>query len=77
MDICERLVLIMPKIVLSKNINDEPVYAYEIEGTEIYNCETSECGRFAVNPLEHYKLTQEEVTLLNDLNDSQGYDYTV
>ena len=67
----------MPKIVLSTNINDQPVYAYEIEGTEIYNCETSECGRFSVDPVEHYKLTLKEVTLLKDLNDSQGYDYAV
>lgn len=67
----------MPKIVLSKNISDKPVYAYEINGTEIYNCETSECGRFVVNPLEHYNLNQKEVQLLNDLNDSQGYEYII
>lgn len=53
---------------LSRNNNDEPVYSVEVNGSEIYNPNYSECGRFAVNPQEHYKLDQKTVDALALLN---------
>lgn len=54
--------------VLSRNNNDEPVYAIEANGSEIYNPNFSECGRFAVDPQKYYGLDQKTVDALALLN---------
>jgi len=59
--------------VLSRNNNDESVYAIEHNGIEVYNPNYSECGRFAVNPLEHYGLDQKTVDALALLNAHFNY----
>jgi hypothetical protein len=59
--------------ILSRNNNDEPVYSVEINGSEIYNPNYSECGRFAVNPLQHYGLDQKTVDALALLNSFFNY----
>ena len=59
--------------VLSRNNNDEPVYAIEHNGIEVYNPNYSECGRFAVNALEHYGLDQKTVDALALLNAHFNY----
>ena len=59
--------------VLVKNANDEPVYSVEANGTNVYNPHTSECGRFVVDPLEHYKLDQKTVDALAMLNAHFNY----
>ena len=61
-------------IELTTNCNDNPVYAFNINGTLIYNPMMSECGRFAVNPLEHYGLKNTDVELLHHVNFSYGFD---
>ena len=59
--------------VLIQNVNDEPVYAIELEGATIFNPNFSECGRFVVNPQEHYKLDEKIVSALAMLNAHFGY----
>ena len=59
--------------ILSRNNNDEPVYSVEVNGSEIYNPNYSECGRFAVNPKEHYELEQKTVDALALLNSFFNY----
>jgi hypothetical protein len=59
--------------VLIQNVNDEPVYAIELDGATIFNPNFSECGRFAVNPKEHYGLDQKTVDALAMLNAHFGY----
>lgn len=59
--------------VLSRNNDDEPVYAIEINGMEIYNPNFSECGRFAVNPQGYYKLDKKTVEALALLNAHFNY----
>jgi hypothetical protein len=59
--------------ILINNVNDEPVYAIELDGATIFNPNFSECGRFVVNPLEHYKLDQKIVDALALLNAHFGY----
>jgi hypothetical protein len=59
--------------VLSKNCNDDPVYALVLNGSEIYNPHSSECGRFVVDPFEHYGLDQKTVEALAMLNAHFGY----
>jgi hypothetical protein len=59
--------------VLIQNVNDEPVYAIELDGATIFNPNFSECGRFAVNSQEHYGLDQKTVDALALLNAHFGY----
>jgi hypothetical protein len=59
--------------VLIQNVNDEPVYAIQLEGATIFNPNFSECGRFVVNPKEHYGLDQKTVDALAMLNAHFGY----
>ena len=60
--------------VLSRNNNDEPVYAIEYDkGSEIYNPNYSECGRFAVDPQKYYGLDKKIVEALALLNAHFGY----
>ena len=59
--------------ILTKNIDDNPVYAIELDGMEIYNPEYSECGRFAVDPLKHYGIDEKNVKALAMLNSYFGY----
>jgi hypothetical protein len=58
---------------LTKNVNDEPVYAVELDGMTIYNPRMSECGRFAVDPLKHYGLDDQTVQALAMLNAHFNY----
>jgi N-acyl-L-homoserine lactone synthetase len=59
--------------ILSRNNNDESVYAIEHNGMEVYNPNYSECGRFAVNPVKHYGLDQKTVVALALLNSFFNY----
>ena len=65
------------EITLTKNSNDELVYAFIIRGMTIFNPMMSECGRFKVNPSEVYGLNQKQVKALHDLNKAFGYDDTI
>ncbi len=58
---------------LINNVNDEPVYAIELEGSTIFNPNFSECGRFVVDPFEHYGLDKKTVEALALLNSHFGY----
>jgi hypothetical protein len=60
-------------IELTKNCNDNDVYAFNIKGTLIYCPTMSECGRFAVNPLEHYGLKKDDVEFLRYVNVVCGF----
>jgi hypothetical protein len=64
----------MSRATLSTNCNDEPVWAYVVNGTEVYAPTFSECGRFAVDPLATYGLTPDDVEYLANLNRQYGYD---
>jgi hypothetical protein len=59
--------------ILSTNIDDEPVYAIELEGCTIFNPNFSSCGRFAVDPMKHYGLDQKTVEALAMLNAHFNY----
>jgi hypothetical protein len=59
--------------ILSKNNDDNLVYAIEHNGMEVYNPNYSECGRFAVDPLQHYGFDQKTVDALALLNAHFGY----
>jgi hypothetical protein len=59
--------------ILINNVNNEPVYAIELDGATIFNPNFSECGRFAVNPQEHYGLDQKIVDALAMLNAHFNY----
>lgn len=59
--------------VLTTNIDGDPVYAVEVNGMTIYNPHFSECGRFVVDPLTHYKLDQKTVDALAMLNAHFNY----
>lgn len=61
------------KIVLTRNCNDDPVYAYELADFTIYNPRVSVCGRFLVSPSE-YGLTDADADALHALNSQHGYD---
>lgn len=61
-----------PPIVLTTNTNDEPVYGYVVNGMTIYAPTVSECGRFAVDPMEAYGLTPADVEHLSELNALYG-----
>jgi hypothetical protein len=61
-------------IELTKNCNDDNVYAFNINDTLIYNPMMSECGRFAVNPLKHYGLENSELFFLHYVNFLYGFD---
>lgn len=62
-----------PAIVLTRNVNDQPVYAYELADWTIYNPRVSVCGRFLVDPSE-YGLTETQADDLAALNAKHGYD---
>ena len=62
-----------PPIVLTRNIDDAPVYGYAVRDMIIYCPTVSECGRFDVDPLATYNLTPDDVRHLATLNDSAGY----
>ena len=64
-------------IELTKNCNDNDVYAFNIDGTLIYNPMMSECGRFAVNPWMHYGLAKADVEFLHHVNFSYGFDDSI
>jgi hypothetical protein len=59
--------------ILTTNINDNPVYAVEVNGMTIYNPNYSECGRFAVDPLQVYGLNAQTVNALAALNAQFNY----
>ena len=59
--------------VLTTNTNDEPVYGVEVNGMTIYNPHMSECGRFAVDPLQVYGLDAQTVEALATLNAQHNY----
>ena len=59
--------------ILKNNVNDEPVYAIELEGSTIFNPNFSECGRFVVDPLSNYGLDQIIVDALAMLNAHFNY----
>ena len=61
--------------ILTKNYNDDPVFAYETNDMVIYDPTVSECGRFSVDPLEYYGLSSEQVKTLIDLNNANGYEW--
>jgi len=63
------------ELVKTINCNGNPVYAYSINSTSIYDPTLSECGRFSVNPLEHYGLTPKQVKILIDINEASGYQW--
>jgi len=63
------------KIVKALNVEQNPVYAYVLKGFEIYNPFFSECGRFEVDPLAYYKISQAEIQYLIDLNNRYCYDW--
>jgi hypothetical protein len=56
------------EIVLTNNANDQPVYAYMVQGTALYNPEYSLCGRYKVNPFKEYGLFERQVEALHKLN---------
>ena len=62
---------------IGTNCNDEPVYCASINGMGIYNPHMSECGRFKVNPLEHYGMSEADVNALEVLNKVNGFNTDV
>ena len=56
------------EIVLTKNANDQPVYAYMVQGTALYNPEYSLCGRYKVDAFKEYGLFERQVDALHKLN---------
>jgi len=56
------------EIVLTNNINDQPVYAYILDGDAVYNPNYSICGRFKVNAFKEYGLFDSQVEALHKLN---------
>jgi hypothetical protein len=56
------------EIVLSNNANDQPVYAYMVQGTALYNPEYSLCGRYKVDAFKEYGLFERQVDALHKLN---------
>jgi hypothetical protein len=48
----------------------KPCYCYRIDGMWIGHPRLSECGRFAVDPLDYYGLTPEELAALDAANGS-------
>jgi hypothetical protein len=56
------------------NTNGDPVWAILINGSMIFNPRVSECGRFAVDPLKTYRITEDQANVLHDLNVQFGYD---
>jgi hypothetical protein len=62
------------KFILSRNNNNEPVYAIEYDdGIEIYNPNFSECGRFKVDAKKYYGLDQKTIDALALLNSFFNY----
>ena len=59
--------------ILTTNTNDDPVYAVVINDMIIFNPNYSECGRFAVDPLQVYGLDAKTVDALAALNAEFNY----
>jgi len=59
------------------NTDDKPVWGIEAKGFIVFNPRASECGRFAVDPLETYGITEAQADALHALNQSFGYDDVV
>jgi hypothetical protein len=53
------------------------VWAIQTNGSMIFNPRVSECGRFAVDPLKTYRITEDQADVLHDLNVQFGYDDSV
>jgi len=62
------------RVTLTTNVNGDPVWAYVVNGTEVYAPTFSECGRFMVDPLATYGLTFVDVEYLAAINSQFGYD---
>jgi hypothetical protein len=56
------------EIVLTNNANDQPVYAYMVDGVALYNPEYSQCGRYKVDAFKEYGLFERHVEALHKLN---------
>jgi len=56
------------EIVLTTNANDQPVYAYMVDGVALYNPEYSQCGRYKVDAFKEYGLFERQVEALHKLN---------
>ena len=54
-------------LVKTTDPEKSPVWAYVINGMEIVDPYTSECGRFDVTP-DYYGLTVEQANQLNEAN---------
>jgi hypothetical protein len=61
------------EIVLTKNVCDNPVYAFVIKGNALYNPNYSECGRFKVDAFKEYGLLPLQVKALHDLNNAFNF----
>lgn len=57
----------MVQLVKTADLEKSPVWAYVINGMEIVDPYTSECGRFDVTP-DYYGLTVEQANQLNEAN---------
>jgi hypothetical protein len=61
------------RVVQTTNCNDEPVWAYAVNGNAVYAPTFSECGQFAVDPMAAYGLTPDDVEYLATINSQFGY----
>jgi hypothetical protein len=57
----------MMQLVKTADLEKSPVWAYVINGMEIVDPYTSECGRFDVTP-DYYGLTVEQANQLKEAN---------
>jgi hypothetical protein len=62
------------RVVETINTHGEPVWAIQTNGLTIFNPRVSECGRFAVDPVKTYDITEDQADVLHDLNLEYGYD---
>jgi hypothetical protein len=56
------------------NTNGDPVWGIEAKGCVVFNPRVSECGRFAVDPLTQYGISECQADALHALNRAFGYD---
>jgi len=56
------------------NTNDDQVWGIEAKGFIVYNPRASLCGRFAVDPVTEYGISEVHAATLHALNQSFGYD---
>jgi hypothetical protein len=61
-------------IVVTQNANGNPVYAYMVQGTALYNPEYSLCGRYKVDAFKEYGLFSRQVDALSALNKAYDFD---